>query len=247
MAEAFVDAHRTEPGSDLHRHLAEHGVATLDGLNTRPAFASLARNVMALYAHPDAELDGVTALRPRPQQTGPGQLGFSHAPLRPHTERSSTPRPPHLMLLMCEQSADWGGQSLLTDAQAVAEQLRRTAPLAWRELARPGSVFFGGASGYTGAVFEPAEAGRWSVRLRQDQLARFCPRAEPHLPLLARVLETHTHTLDLAPGQVVVLDNTRWLHGRTAFEGPRRMLRALGEPHPDLHLPRGFACPNPQA
>lgn len=245
VAESFFDAHRSQPGPTLHRNLSEHGVATLDNLENRSAFAALAHSLVTLYAHPDADPDGLTALSPRPGSSEQGRLGFTDLELCPHTERSATLRPPHLMLLMCEQPAHRGGQSLLTDARAVAAELHRTAPRAWRELSRAGAAFFGGAAGHAGAVFEPAEKGWWTVRLRLDTLVRFSPRAEPHLPLLRQVLDRHTHALDLAAGQGVVLDNTRWLHGRRAFEGPRRMLRALGEPHPALDLSRGFGCPNP--
>jgi hypothetical protein len=41
-------------------------------------------------------------------------------------------------------------------------------------------------------------------------------------------MEAAVLAVDLGPGEGFFLDNRYWMHGRTAFEGPREMLRLLG-------------------
>ncbi|WP_255342381.1 TauD/TfdA family dioxygenase [Nocardiopsis sp. CNT312] len=232
--------------NDLHRRLvpalAETGLATFDGIPDRAAFAGLARELVALYPHPDGDPDGLTLLHAREAEGNPGtgRRGFTDSELLPHTERSCTPTPPRLLMLMCLTPADHGGRTLLTDGRAVAEDLAHTEPETWRVLSSPRTAYFGGSTGHAGTIFEPTGTDQWTIRLRLDELVRFAPRAIPHLAILRKVIDRHVTSLRLDSGQGFVLDNTRWLHGRHAFQGPRVMLRALGEPRPSLPLDRGF-------
>jgi hypothetical protein len=41
----------------------------------------------------------------------------------------------------------------------------------------------------------------------------------------------------------VLLSNTRWLHGRDHFSGPRTVLRVLGDPLPGTGIMPGFPWP----
>ena len=230
--------------TDLHRRLAsaltERGLATFDGIPDRAAFAVLAHDLAALYPHPDGDPDGLTLLHAREGDPETGKRGFTDSELLPHTERSCTPFPPRLLMLMCLTPANHGGQTLLTDGQAVAEDLVRTEPETLRVLSGPHTAYFGGAAGHAGSIFEPTGTGRWAIRLRLDELVRFAPHVIPHMEILREAIDQHVMTLSLGRGQGFVLDNTRWLHGRCSFQGPRVMLRALGEPRSSLPLDRGF-------
>ncbi len=236
----LVDLSRTDFHRCLASVLAKSGLATFEGTPDRAAFAGLAHDLAALYPHPDGDSDGLTLLRAREGSPEAGKRGFTDSELLPHTERSCTPTPPRLLMLVCLTPADTGGQTLLIDGQAVAEDLVRTDPETWRVLSSPRTAYFGGSAGHVGAIFEPTGSGRWTIRLRLDELVRFAPRAIPHVEILREVIDRHSTTLRLSPGQGFVLDNTRWLHGRHSFQGPRVMLRALGEPRSILPLDRGF-------
>lgn len=86
------------------------------------------------------------------------------------------------------------------------------------------------------------------IRFRQDDLARFSPGVTAVLPELLEVIRTRTVRFKLRAGQGYVLQNGRWLHGRTGFTGRRRMHRILGEPYPADRLGGsvGFGfTPNP--
>jgi hypothetical protein len=225
---------------NLMSALSEDGLAAFGGIPDRAAFAHLARGLTALYPHPDGDPDGLTLLHTRDDGEELGKRGFSDAELLPHTERSCMTAPPHLLMLMCLAPGRHGGETLLIDGRSVAEDLARNEPESWRLLSGPGTAYFGGAAGHAGSIFEPIGSGRWTIRLRLDGLVRFAPQALPHVVILRKAIDRHTKTLLLEPGQGFVLDNTRWLHGRRPFQGPRTMLRALGEPRECLPLDRGF-------
>src|SRR5699024_12730093 len=65
--------------------------------------------------------------------------------------------PPRLLMLMCLPPANHGGQTLLTDGQAVAEDLVRTEPETLRVLSGPHTAYFGGAAGHAGSIFRSEE------------------------------------------------------------------------------------------
>ena len=242
------ERYRVDPRrADLHQHVAsalrERGIATFSEIPGRSAFADMVRGLAALYPHPDSGPDGLTLLHARDGNPGAGQRGFTDSELFPHTERSSLPRPPRLLMLVCLTPAIHGGETVLIDGQAVAEELSLTAPEAWNALSAPRTAYFGGSSGYVGAVFEPVALKTWTIRLRLDELVRFAPHAVRHVEVLRGVIDRNAVVLRLGKGQGFILDNTRWLHGRRSFTGPRVMLRALGEPRTPLPLERGFRLP----
>jgi hypothetical protein len=96
-------------------------------------------------------------------------------------------------------------------------------------------------------VLEPAGPGRVRLRLRLDDLARFSPDAACAVPALRAAISAHTTALRLGPGDGVVLCNTRWLHGREPYAGPRVMLRVLGDPLPGDGILPGFPHRRPGA
>ncbi|MER6790978.1 TauD/TfdA family dioxygenase [Amycolatopsis mediterranei] len=101
-------------------------------------------------------------------------------------------------------------------------------------------AYFGGAAGVVGNVFEPGHRGLVGIRLRRDELARFAPHTQRRLAVLAQTIDRHTIVLPTNVGSGYVVNNRRWLHGRTAFAGPRTMCRALVDPRPEWRIPAGF-------
>jgi hypothetical protein len=47
-------------------------------------------------------------------------------------------------------------------------------------------------------------------------------------------------TIHLRTGEGILVSNTRWLHGRDRYSGPRVMLRVLGDPLPGSGILTGF-------
>ncbi|MFD7163602.1 TauD/TfdA family dioxygenase [Streptomyces violascens] len=230
------------PVSVLAERLRETGLVALEGLGARPAVLDFADRIMEITAHRDSERDGLTTIYDtRRHANRPGYAGLTSSELAPHTERSGIPRPPRLLLLVCAHPAAQGGVSLLTDGQAVHDDLAAHHPETRDLLSTHRTAFFGDAAGHATQVFTPHADGRVSLRLRTDALARWNPLLTPQLPHLHAAIRRHQIALPLAATQGYLLDNTRWLHARSAFTGERLCWRALGEPLPQLFpLPAGF-------
>ncbi|MFD8750076.1 TauD/TfdA family dioxygenase [Kitasatospora sp. NPDC059577] len=225
--------------------LREHGMLRLARLGGRnDVLLAAGRLMSSLWKHRDADPDSLTVIRDTGHHDGrPGFAGLGREALALHTECAQHPSPPRLLLLACARAGDVGGESLLVDGQALLAELAAHHPAVIEVLAAERTAYFGGSSGLFAPVLQQLPDGRWRLRLRQDALARFSPDAEVHLPALRQAIDRNTHRLRLAPGQGVVLDNHRLLHGRTAFSGERLILRALGEPRPALGLGPGFPAP----
>lgn len=224
--------------------LGEHGLVTFSGITDRVTLADVAHRLMSIRPHRDAGPDGVTVI------TGTGTAGlgyaaFTDAELIPHTDGTSLPDPPGLLLLACQQPARHGGATLLADAARITATLAQQHPDVLRALSAPRAAYFGTADGYLGPVCEPAGPGRIRIRLRLDDLAMFSADANPLLPILRAVITQHQQTIQLSAGQGLLVSNTRWLHGRDQYTGSRVMLRILGDPLPGTGNQPGFPAPVP--
>ncbi len=167
---------------------------------------------------------------------GPGYVAFTDAELIPHTDGSSVPDPPGLLLLACQQPADEGGATLVADGARIIETLASQHRDAVAALCAPRAAFFGNTDGHLGPVCEPAGAQRTSLRFRLDDLAWFSSGATAAIPLLRAVIGQHVETFRLQRSEGLILSNTRWLHGRERYAGHRIMLAssATRSPAPAL-------------
>lgn len=238
----------------LRGRIGVDGLVVFSGIDSPARMLAAAAEVMRVIPHPDSDHRGLTTLTDLgPAGEQPNAAGFSRRGLAPHTDRSGVADPPPLLMTACARPAGSGGTCLLVDGQAVHEDLARAAPEALPALLRPGSALFGGAAGHLGSVLvdlthPPGTAGpagssrmgRRALRLRLDELVMFSTQAAAWLPVLRATIDRHTPALDLAAQQGYLLDNHRWLHGRTAYTGARILYRLHGAPLPELSLRPGI-------
>ncbi|MEU9415985.1 TauD/TfdA family dioxygenase [Streptomyces sp. NPDC048272] len=242
---ARFGSHYVDPqaeGADLviAGQVAARGVVMVDGLTSRRAVLDFARRIMTLVPHPDSDPDGLTTIQNIGRASRqPGLAGLGSGELHAHTERSSVPRPPRLMLLVCLRPAASGGEVLLTDGRAVLEDLAATAPRAIETMSLRGTAFYGDGGGHPSRIFTPHGSSRISIRFRQDGLGQFSPLVSCFLPALGKAIAANEHAFALESGQGYLIDNARLLHARAAFLGPRLCVRALGMP--SFPLPDGFS------
>jgi alpha-ketoglutarate-dependent taurine dioxygenase len=227
----------------LEAQLRDHGLVTFAGITDRATLIAVARRLMVIRAHRDAAPDGVTEITDL-GTTAAGYAAFTDSELIPHTDGSSMPDPPGLLLLTCVQPAAAGGATLVADGAEIVATLAARHPAALRSLSAPRAAFFGAADGYLGAVFEAAGSDRMRIRLRLDDLVRFSADAAAAIPSLRAAISRHLKNLQLGPGDSVLLCNTRWLHGRAPFDGHRTVLRILGDPLPGTGVVPGFPALN---
>lgn len=137
-----------------------------------------------------------------------------------HTDLSySSSPPPFFLLHSLANSPRNGGMTTLCSLQSLLDQLPQET---LRQLALPQFIFpipsyYPGDLPVTSPVLHTAPDGSPWIRFRRDGLrsttwAGMAAVAELLEAIAGQTLETH-----LECGSVLLIDNRRWLHGRTAF------------------------------
>ena len=156
-------------------------------------------------------------------------LGKTNLALALHTDRTPAPHPPRLLGLLCVRQAAQGGETLLASGHTVHNRLLTDNPWALPRLYQ--NFHFGRGTGFDRLrpVFQ-----RHGADLRMHYNRRGIERAQheadaPLTPADQAVLDTVDQILTdprtvlripLHPGDLLWLDNTVVLHGRTAFTDP---------------------------
>jgi len=213
--------------------LERKGFAVIEAGNTdRETLREVAGYFGRIQNHPKAGPDGIVDLITHRTEAS-GEFDRSkasvHAEFQPHSdgafvdgfwvENGFTERlgPPSLFLLQCVNAAENGGESLLIDCQAVFEDLRRESPEIFSRLQQPNLCFCGGKDySLSKSLFERISPERWRVRFRSD-LVMVEESAQPAVRSFFHdyVLNPKYHEVfRLRPGEILIADNFRLLHGR---------------------------------
>jgi len=157
--------------------------------------------------------------------------------LRLHTENPFHVIAPDYVLLSCLR-AD-AAKAASTTLASVTEVLARLDPRMRDALRRPifverGAATMSPAPVVSGPSHDPQARfdAAWTTSTITEGVAA--------LEALARALPASTRSVNLVPGDLLMIDNRRWLHGRRAFATPtgvaRRWLQRLyvGEESPSL-------------
>ncbi|MEJ0064664.1 MAG: TauD/TfdA family dioxygenase [Caulobacteraceae bacterium] len=170
----------------------------------------------------------------------PGNLAYTDQALDLHADNPYRDPVPTLQLLHAITTDDVGGETLFVDGFAHAEALRREAPDAFETLARtPVRFTFAAESGErwshtapvlsvgaTGAV-ETVRLNHRSLDLAPGDAAATDAWYDAYLAYYDRLHAPQAaYGRRLAPGEVVIFDNRRLVHGRRGLtSGSPRWLR----------------------
>ena len=219
---------------ELFAHLRDYGIALVKGL---PAAAGTLEKV-AKHFGPirQTHFGGLFDIRSRPEdRDGTGQdIGATAANSQaPHTDEGWRHGPPGFNLFHCIQShANGEGASIFVDGIGAAQALRESDPEAFKFLTTVPLLF----------VAERNPQERFRSRAHAIALdsgghirgVRITDRTLPALDLPVQQIEPAYHALRqfyqlllapervyerlLNPGELIVFDNHRVLHGRRAFD-----------------------------
>ncbi len=159
--------------------------------------------------------------------------------LRPHTDSTYSLDAPGLQLLLCLSYDAIGGESVMVDGFAVAHQLRQDDAALYDAISR---IDVTGIYKGDGAILQASrpilrhDSQGQLVQVTFNNYDRATTRlAEPEMSQLyagIRYLDglfnhpSYQWRYQLQPGQMLVFDNWRVLHGRGAFQGQRKMAGA---------------------
>ena len=156
--------------------------------------------------------------------------------IKPHTDGTYSHDAPGLQALLCLSYEATGGNNTLVDGLFVAGRIRQEHPDAYRilcETSVPGQYI--GDGSYLVAQRPPlrADAAGRIVQVSYNNHDR-APFLLPE-PLMGRLYAAlalfdgmvndpaNQIEFGLCPGEMIIFDNWRLLHGRKAFQGSRRM------------------------
>ncbi len=179
----------------------------------------------------------------------PDSTAYTGLALGQHTDLPTREVPPGFQLLHCVTNDVAGGWSRQTDGWAVVEILRRDHPQAFEALSTLEWVFCNRARDaehrWTGPIIDAAGPRSpltlrtfYPVRLAPAMAREDIPLAYDALRIFAEVATSRELQIryPFRPGDLIIFDNRRVLHGRDAFEGRgERHLRGCYIDHDDVY------------
>lgn len=169
----------------------------------------------------------------------PDSTAYTSVSLDGHTDLATRETQPGLQLLFCQENSATGGASTMADGFAVAEAIRHEDPDAFSALTTLKWVFTNRHREtdyrYSGPIVETDERGRITeirntgfLRFFPDMDAAEMPRAYRASQLFNSMCRSDRYLCRtaFAPGDLVLFDNRRMLHGRDSFD-PQSGIRRL--------------------
>lgn len=209
--------------------LKQEGLVTFDGISSERDLLRMARMLGTVKLHRDSQKNGITRIATKSANTvQDSYLGFTSHELFPHTDGSSQSIPPSLVLLLCIKPAELGGDSIFVDGKTLFTVFQKDYPVALNILSRPKSAIFAGSGNICwSSIFSNFPSGEICLRFRYDDWGYYSAPTMASLKLFVDTVQELSFSISLKANQGYIVKNTRWLHGRTPFQGTREMLRVL--------------------
>jgi alpha-ketoglutarate-dependent taurine dioxygenase len=189
--------------------------------------------------------EGATVIHVRDRgvtMEGGGRYHETNTPGSLHTDGPQLDTPPDVLLMLSIRQADVGGESVLVDGAVLHQYLAMRKPEIFRILHFPFYFDRRGFDYHSPDLYRPVyECSQDSVGMRylcsyilSGHTKRECPLTEMQRAALLTLEELLNDSafqvrVSLPPGQMLIVDNQRMCHGRTAFHdrGVPRSLRHL--------------------
>ena len=227
----YADVGKGKPG--LRRcleQLQRDGFVVIEGAPTDEASAR------ALFNHfgyiRETIFGGLWSLSAEMQEHD--DTAYSTQYLEPHTDSTYCHDAPGLQCFLCQEFDGTGGESILVDGFALAEEMRREAPELFRvlcEVSVPGRYIEPGVHLRTErpAIRLDSDGRLQQVSFNNYDRAPFLLEPQrmkafyrAYKDLHARIVTRENWlTIPLRPGMALIFDNWRLLHGRLGYVGKR--------------------------
>ena len=195
-----------------------------------PSLSNLGRHFGSPVRHKLSDSAGVHPIRSLPGF--PQYANTTSSDLLLHTDGSFEKHPPKMMMIYCETPAEQGGLSRICFAEDVYDFLEQNHPETLAELFRPDAFMIKRDDREAlRSVFEVCD-GRISMAFRYgtDVSLQIHPMARAGIAAIIEFVSDSANYAEflLSEGQMLLMDNTRVLHGRTVFlPGSHRILHGL--------------------
>ena len=231
---------------DAYRKLRDYGIVRIDHLGTDPAGTELLANLVG-PVHETTVYGRIYDVRAEPVAKLGAKTGMAQSP---HIDDAFYYSPPGIDIFHCLVNTDVGGMSTYVDGFAIAESLRAEEPEAFEALTtlpithvrrHPGEINmrsrgplirldeFGRLGGirYFDRALAPLDVPPDDVDRLYDAIRAYSARMES---------PDFMATIRVEPGQGMLIDNHRVMHGRTAFDpASGRHIRLCHVPRDEFH------------
>lgn len=237
----------TKPIDPIKKNLQKTGAVKVKKLLNDKHALTLAKSLGNIVHNSNANEYGIVKLMPLkcvpPQKN---HTGFTKSSLYPHTDRSPLEKPPNLIFLWCKIPENKnGGIPVLVDCKSLAKDFSKNDPKSFNNLMIPGTTTFNdGIKSYKGAIFEKSIEKYITVRFRHDSCVFFNGEILDSVLCFMKYIEKHSIFLKLSHDEGYIIQNNRWLHGRTSFNTNRLVCRIhINSDYQKCHIPPGFLSP----
>lgn len=188
-------------------------------INSEKQLLSLSQYFGNIIYHDHSDLDGIVSVFPR--DGCPSYVNTTTDDLPLHTDCSFAEFPPKIVVLQCEIAANSGGLSRLGDGQLVYRYLAQEKPSELSALFDPHAMTVQRVTQQaTKPIFEEHQ-GRIYMRFRSDNAVNISvkPEAISAFKEIKIFFENshHQSIFKMKPHQILIMNNSRILHGRTSF------------------------------
>ncbi|KHE03270.1 hypothetical protein GC090_12665 [Pantoea sp. JZ29] len=214
----------------IKKNLEKNGLCIINELETIDDFKKTSNSLGDVYRHRDSLSSGITKIaHTDAKNAGRGFSGFTNGSLEFHTDRSCLEKPPTLMMLFAERNSPLGGYSRLVDGKHLIELLYKHDDRSTLDfLTSPGQAIYSDAElTYKGSLLYKRDNGKYGLRFRCDGNGYYSYQNFEKVRKVIEACRDIEHSFILPELNALVIDNERWLHGRTSFVGERSMLRLL--------------------
>jgi len=214
---------------EVRKEIESKGVSFFKQNFNQGDFLQFGNSFGDIYKHRDSKNNSITIVSnvDEVSNSNEGYKGFTNSSLFPHTDRSTINKPPNILILYCKQQSKKGGETVLIDMKKVLDFCLNKYPSNCFMLNKNSVIFDDGKDKYKGSLIEFLEDGSYGLRFRNDRFGYFNSDIIDYLPEFYKLIEYNKITIKIPPNCGYIINNRRFLHGRSEFNGSREMWRLL--------------------